>query len=220
MNKPVIVFDLDDTLIYEIDYLKSAYYEIAGLLDENNKEEVYDKMLTSYFKGINVFNILISQFPKINMEDLLRIYRNHKPTLQLKNYSLEILNYLKKNKCIIGLITDGRSITQRNKLKATKIENYFDLIIISEEFASEKPNVENYRIFHNFRSEKYYYVADNTKKDFVTPNKLNWETICLLDIENKNIHKQDFKLSKEYLPKYKIESLLEIKKILNIETFI
>ena len=216
MNKPVIVFDLDDTLIYEIDYLKSAYYEIAGLIDEDNNEYIFDKMLSNYFKGLNVFEEIIAEFPKMTLEDLLKIYRSHIPNLKLRSYSLEILNYLKDKKCIIGLITDGRSITQRNKLKATKIEDYFDLIIISEEFGSEKPNVENYNAFNNFKTDKYYYIADNTKKDFIAPNKLNWETICLLDTENQNIHKQNFNISEEYLPKYKIDSLNEIKNILNI----
>lgn len=214
MNKPVIVFDLDDTFINEINYLKSAYFEIAESLDQDNKIEVYEKMLSDYFNGFNVFQNLTAIYHQKTLEDLLSAYRNHWPTMPLKPYSLETLNYLKEKGCILGIITDGRSITQRNKLKATKIENYFDEIIISEEFGSGKPSVENYEIFHKYRADRYYYIADNPRKDFLAPNKLNWETICLLDTENQNIHKQDFNLKKEYLPKYKIESLKEINGLL------
>jgi putative hydrolase of the HAD superfamily len=58
-------------------------------------------------------------------------------------------------------------------------------------------------------NKEYVYIADNTQKDFVTPNKLGWTTICLLD-NGHNIHKQNFELSKEYLPQFRINSFEEI----------
>ena len=45
MSKKYIVFDLDDTLYYEIDYLKSAYQEIATSVSEKDSPSIYAQML-------------------------------------------------------------------------------------------------------------------------------------------------------------------------------
>ena len=45
MRRKVIVFDLDDTLYKEVDFLKSAYFEIASWIELHyNKTGVYDFM--------------------------------------------------------------------------------------------------------------------------------------------------------------------------------
>ena len=62
---------------------------------------------------------------------------------------------------------------------------------------------------------EYVYIADNPKKDFTTPNKLGWTSICLLD-KGQNVHPQDFSLPIEFLPHFFINSFDEI--IFNNET--
>ena len=104
---------------------------------------------------------------------------------------------------------------QRNKIKALGLESYFEEIIISEEFGSEKPNINNYKYFQNvFLNKNYTYIADNISKDFISANTLNWKTICLLD-NGKNIHKQNFNVSSHFLPKYQINSFSEILELIN-----
>ena len=39
----------------------------------------------------------------------------------------------------------------------------------------------------HFKTNNYYYIADNLKKDFITPNKLGWQTVGLID-NGLNIH--------------------------------
>ncbi len=212
-DKKVIVFDLDDTLIKEKDYLKSAYREIAGLVDKND-ESLYTKMLDLFEKEENVFAYLETNY-KTTIKELLPIYRNHFPKISLVPGAENILDSCIKRNYTIGLITDGRSITQRNKIKAVGVENYFDKIIISEEFGSEKPSEKNFMVFDEFEGGKYY-IADNTRKDFITPNKLGWTTICVLD-DGENIHSQDFELSKEYLPEYAINKIEEVKGLISSE---
>jgi putative hydrolase of the HAD superfamily len=109
----------------------------------------------------------------------------------------------------MSLITDGRSITQRNKLKALGIESYFKNIVISEEVNSEKPSEYNFNLVMNKCPENYIYIADNPKKDFITPNKLGWSSICVLD-RGQNIHVQNFDLPKDFLPQFFINSFQEI----------
>jgi putative hydrolase of the HAD superfamily len=217
----VFVFDLDDTLYKEIDFLKSAYKEISQIVAKDihfSEQIVYDKMLMSYYDGANAFQKILDIFqPKnITLPMLLLIYRNHVPNISIKSTNLEILTYLKQTVYKIGLITDGRSIQQRNKLKALGITDFFDEIIISEEFGSEKPNVKNFDFFLNKFGDNYnyIYIGDNTTKDFIAPNALNWISICLKD-NGKNIHKQCFNLETKLKPSFVINSLKQIPEILN-----
>jgi putative hydrolase of the HAD superfamily len=205
MKTKTIVFDLDDTLIHEIEYLKSAFLEISEIVDIDNKK-LFDIMLEWYEKKENVFENIIKLYPKITVEKLKQSYRNHFPQLDSKFKNRELLLQLKKSGYKLGLISDGYSITQRSKIKAMNIESIFDLIVISEEFGSEKPNENNFITFHQFQTDEYFYVGDNTKKDFIAANNLGWTTICLLN-NGKNIHPQNFNLDLVYLPKISIKSL-------------
>ena len=212
MKAKYIIFDLDDTLMYEIDFLKSAFKEIADFIDKKNQEELFKLMLIKYHEGENVFDFLINNYTNFSKEQLLQMYRNHFPNISLNEGTDDLLKKIKSKGYKLGLITDGRSVTQRNKLKALKIEDLFDKIIVSEEFGSTKPDERNFKIFLENDIEEYYYIADNTKKDFVTPNKLGWTSICLLD-QGSNIHPQNFDIEEGYLPKIKINSLSELSKL-------
>ena len=101
-----------------------------------------------------------------------------------------------RQECNLGIITDGYSIPQRNKFCALQLDRFIkeDDLIISEEFGTEKPSKKNYLFFqHKYVNADFVYVGDNIKKDFVSPNRLGWKTVCLLD-DGRNIHRQDFDL--------------------------
>lgn len=213
MKTKYIIFDLDDTLMYEVDYLKSAYKELAEIIDPKNKDELFEKMFELYKNGKNVFDILVERFPSFSKGQLLEIYRNHFPNISLNDGAKEIFDFCREKKYKIGLITDGRSVTQRNKLKALGIENIFDKIIVSEEFGSTKPDERNFKTFIEEGIDTYFYIADNPKKDFVTPNNLGWTSVCLLN-QGKNIHSQYFESEDVFLLELKINKLSELKKIL------
>lgn len=203
----VIVFDLDDTLIKEIDFLKSAYLKIANHL--KGGEELYHRMFSDYEENRDVFDNLTKSY-NISIDSLLNIYRNHQPDkLAISKEVLKMLSRFKE-RSTLGMITDGRSVTQRNKLLATGLSEFFDLIIISEEFGTEKPNNKNYEAFHKYKADTYYYIGDNIRKDFITPNKLGWITIGLLD-SGDNIHQQDMTIPSEYHPKFFVKNILEIE---------
>ena len=56
-NNTVIVFDLDDTLYNELDYLKSAYQHIAQQLEPKDWKSLYVLMLSFYRCKKNVFDL-------------------------------------------------------------------------------------------------------------------------------------------------------------------
>ena len=208
----VVVFDLDDTLYKEIDYLRSAYRYIASQLagDEVEREEIYGTLYGAYSEGRDAFVALMERYndKTVTKETLLHWYRYHKPQIPLADGCEEFLLRLAAKGCRLGIITDGRTVTQTNKIVALGLDRYIsdEDIIISERFGSEKPSPENYLYFMNkYGAEaRYYYIADNTSKDFIVPNELGWTTVCLKD-DGRNIHKQNFSLSNEFLPKFTVE---------------
>ncbi len=205
-SSKIFVFDLDDTLYSERDFEKSGI------------EFVYENLSIKHISLETILNnrenwieqIIDGSNNQITLQIVLDIYRNHFPTIQLYNDAKVFLEKLLSQGTEMSLITDGRSITQRNKLRALGIETFFKNIVISEEVNSEKPSEYNFRmVMDNKIAENYIYIADNPKKDFITPNKLGWTSICLLD-RGQNVHKQNFNISSEYLPLFSISSFEEI----------
>ena len=217
-----IIFDLDDTLYKEVDYVKSGFNAVAGYISEKenlNQKDLYGSLIEHFEQGGNTFENLIDTYGlSYSIFELLEVYRTHTPKLDLDSNTNDLLNNLKKDSAYLGLLTDGRSNQQRNKIKALGLNKYFNGIVISEEFGSKKPSEKNFKYFMKIANEKYkyYYIGDNTKKDFIAPNKLGWETICLRD-NGLNIHQQKFNLDSSFLPKYMINNLAEIVKIVNDE---
>jgi putative hydrolase of the HAD superfamily len=212
-NRSFFIFDLDDTLFPEIEYLRSAFRHIALKYAPFTGSNVYEEMWQLYKSGTNVFKWFISAYqdkiPGITIDLLLQEYRNHNPVLQLPKETVDFLEKLRHLQVPLGLITDGRSITQRNKLKALGIEQFFSDIIISEEFGSEKPDERNYRYFPDkYPGKEFYFFADNTTKDFIIPSKFGWTTICIKD-NGENIHRQQ--LDREPVPGFIISSFREVE---------
>jgi putative hydrolase of the HAD superfamily len=202
----IFVFDLDDTLYSERDFEKSGI------------EFVYENLSIKHISLEAILNnrnnwielIIKGSNNQITLQMVLDIYRNHFPAIQLYKDAKEFLEKLHSQGIEMSLITDGRSITQRNKIRALGIESFFKYIIISEEVNSEKPSQFNFNmVMNNKFAENYIYIADNPKKDFITPNKLGWSTICVLD-RGQNIHVQNFDLPKDFFPQFFINSFQEI----------
>lgn len=219
MKKLCVVFDLDDTLYHEIDYLRSAYRFISTKLesDDDLRQELFRRMIRLYERREDVFGYLEDVYG-VAKERLLEWYRTHEPEIGLIPDADATLAYLCQRGVVLGLITDGRSITQRNKIKALGLDNYFKAsnIVISEEFGSEKPSKQNYEHFMRKNPGcQFVYVGDNSAKDFVAPNTLGWNTIGLRD-DGQNIHPQKFYgLANE--PSKWIERLSELRQILLLD---
>lgn len=183
----ILVFDLDDTLYNELEYLKSAYIYIAKKLEPLDWKPLFVSMFSKYRCNLDVFSELSNRY-NIEKTELITYYREHFPNIKPFPGVVELFTSIKRNKGIIGIITDGRAKTQRNKIEALGLTPYIDHCVISEEVGTEKPCEENYRIMERkFGPGNYYYLADNLKKDFITPNALGWNTMGILD-NGLNIH--------------------------------
>lgn len=190
----LVIFDLDDTLYAEYDFLYSAFEEVASMMNGDTKQ-VHELMLKWYAEKEDVFSKLLHSFPdsSFNKNDLLQCYRNHIPGITLANGAVELLNNLKSHDIKMALITDGRSITQRNKIYALELNSFFDRILISEETGHEKITGAPFRILQaTYPGYSVIVFGDNVNKDFHWPKQFGWQTIGLRN-RGKNIHSQENK---------------------------
>lgn len=207
----MIVFDLDDTLYQEYDYVRSGFRAVSELVLRLSGFEAYDLMLAMYQAGNpDIFGSLLDDLRlPINKLRLIKHYREHQPILHLAQAVADMLTTLKRAEHALGIITDGRSTTQRNKIRALGLETWVDEIVISEESGAEKPRPDNFLHFEKrFPDRHFAYVGDNLTKDFLAPNRLGWRTVCILETREMNIHPQDFStVSSDAMPQYCIERL-------------
>lgn len=206
----VVVFDLDDTLYKEVDFVRSGFSAIASYV---GKDGIAVELFERWKRGQNALQWLIDVTDiECEIPDLLHVYRTHLPSIKLESSVEDMLDKLKQEGKVLGMITDGRSITQRHKIEALGLYRWItdDNLVISEEFGSEKPDMANYEYFMSrYPVANYFYVGDNTAKDFVSPNILGWHTICIKD-DGRNIHSQTFDVDIDYMPQRVFNDISEI----------
>lgn len=220
-----VVFDLDDTLYPEIDYVISGFKVVSKYVKTIIKMEshkIFDILLKLFEEDrTNVFDRLLESYDvdKGVVKECVNLYRNHYPDIRLTEEVRELLQLLKEKGLKIGIITDGRPEGQWNKIKALGLEKYCDHIIVTDELGGieyRKPSEVPYKkILRELGvdAKETVYVGDNPAKDFISANKLGMFTIMFKN--SKGIYKQtDFPT--EYLASVTINKLLDIKKILNV----
>ncbi|EKQ51128.1 MULTISPECIES: HAD-IA family hydrolase [unclassified Clostridium] len=217
-----LIFDLDDTLYYEKAYVLGAFKEVAYYLGSKygeNLEQLYTRMeeiLKEHGRG-KIFNIICEEMNfEEDIEELVNIYRNSKPKLKLYKDSKEFLIWARKQGYKLGIITDGCSKVQWNKIKSLDIQDLVDKIIVTDDLGKEfwKPHVRSYLDMINHFSisrDECIYIGDNPNKDFIGARKLGIKTIRI--IREKGDHINTF-LDIEYEADFKINDFSEVKRLL------
>ena len=179
-----VIFDLDDTLYLEKDYVKSGYNLIAKAFPEvANMSEKLWKVFLDGGKAIDQVLLQEGLLTEDNKNKCLNIYRNQVPDIQLDDLIKNLLLELKGKGYKLGIITDGRVEGQRAKIKALDLERLVDQIIITDELGGvqmRKPNEKAFVLICERLGVDYenaVYVGDNPKKDFIAPEKLGMRAI-------------------------------------------
>lgn len=185
-----IVFDLDDTLYGEKEYVKSGYRKVAAAFPqiEHMAEKLYDVFL---HKGKAFDEVLENAGlnTEENREKCLEIYRFQQSDVRLYDGVKEMLCRLREKGVKLGVITDGRVEGQKSKIAALGLESLVDEIIITDELGGveyRKPNEKAFVLMQEKLGVPFadtVYVGDNLHKDFIAPNRLGMQ-VCLF--ENKD----------------------------------
>lgn len=182
-SQPVkgVIFDLDDTLYSEKDYVRSGYKKVADYIGDKNAEA---KLWNYFEQGLPAIDEYLKETGKESLkEEALKIYRGHKPEIQLYAGAGELINDLKSKGIKVGIITDGRVEGQKNKITALGLDGLVDDIIITDELGGiqfRKPNDISFRIMQNrwkIPFEQIVYIGDNPNKDFQAPEQLGMRSV-------------------------------------------
>jgi len=187
-----VVFDLDDTLYAERDYVRSGYRAVAEHLRRaTGRTDPFENWLWRRFESGQAggaLDALDEQFSlglrAEGIAELVRVYREHRPDIVPRPGAVELLRRLGKRHRL-GLLSDGYLPAQRLKLDALGLAPLLDAVVITEEMgrAFWKPAPQGYAAVRDSlgaADEQCAYVADNPAKDFVAPNRMGWLTIQLV----------------------------------------
>ena len=200
-----VIFDLDDTLYSEKEYVKSGYKAVSDYLGGG-----YEDKLWNFFEaGRPAIDELLKEIGRESEKDtVVGIYRTHKPDIHLYPGVAEMIKELKKRGIKVGIITDGRPEGQRNKLEALGLD--VDDVIITDELGGvqfRKPCDIAFRILltrWRLNPADIVYVGDNPVKDFQAPQQLGMRSLWFKNSDGL------------YRIEDKVSDIVEIKELLRL----
>ncbi|MBQ3366837.1 MAG: ATP-grasp domain-containing protein [Acidaminococcaceae bacterium] len=177
-----VIFDLDDTLYSEKEYVKSGFRAVSNYLGGG-----YEEQLWKFFEEEKpaIDELLKEIGRESEKETVLALYRSHKPSIHLYNGVVNLLNELHNKRIKVGIITDGRPEGQRNKIDTLGLDGLVDDIIITDELGGvqfRKPCDIAFRIIQTrwkLPASQMVYVGDNLIKDFQAPQQLGMKSVWL-----------------------------------------
>jgi putative hydrolase of the HAD superfamily len=186
-----VVFDLDDTLYSERQYVRGGYAAVGEALRARlGRGDAFESWLWDRFcrgRSAGAFDAMNERFslglgPE-QITELVVVYRGHRPQIAPRDGAVEMLARLAP-RVRLGLLTDGFLPAQRLKLDALGIERFFHAVVFTEAMGREcwKPSPAGFEAIRaklDVPHEACAYVGDNPSKDFLAPNRLGWRTVRL-----------------------------------------
>lgn len=182
-----VIFDLDDTLYSEKQYVKSGYKAVAKLLGD---ESLTNRLWEYFENGKPAIDELLNELGCSDKKDeCLEAYREHMPEITLYDGVVDLILELKNKGIKVGIITDGRVSGQKKKLQALGLDKMVDDIIITDELGGiqfRKPCDIAFRVMQRkwrIPFEQMMYVGDNPSKDFQACKQLGMRWVYFKNVE-------------------------------------
>lgn len=186
-----LIFDLDDTLYPEHQFVLSGFHAVSEwLFEKYNIEQFYNTLVQIFHEGYRgdvfnrAFNTLNIKYTQSLIDKMISVYRGHAPQIRLYDDAIFVLNAF-KDKYFLGLLTDGYLDVQKKKVAVLNLENCFHTMVYSDTYGRRcwKPNEFPYlRVMESLKcaGDECVYVADNPLKDFFMAKKLKWMTVRIM----------------------------------------
>lgn len=217
-----LVFDLDDTLYAEKDFLMSGYRTVARHLDET-KRCSFESALSTMVDALeqhgrySVFPALMERFPEasLSISELIDVYRQHKPAIQLLPGYAELLRKLGRH-FRMGVITDGLPAVQERKVHALGLRSFMDKIIYTWEYGSEKqkPHPFSFSLMLeclHVAPHSALYIGDNPEKDCRGAHGVGMKFV---QVQRRGIMPDTPGVPGGERPEFSIETLFQLPQIL------
>jgi len=195
-----IIFDLDGTLLNRdasIEMFVDCQYDRLNIELGHIPKDTYTKRFIEldqrgYVWKDKVYQQLAAEFElkEITWEELLQDYLS-----QFKNHCMafpnlkKMLEGLKSQNLLLGMITNGFGQFQMDNMKSLQIEKYFDVILVSEWEGIKKPDP---RIFNkalnilNVQPNEAIFVGDHPENDVLAAKKVGMKGIWKKDLHWRN----------------------------------
>jgi putative hydrolase of the HAD superfamily len=184
-----LVFDLDDTLYPERQYVLGGFRAVAAWAERHlgiPSAQGYAELASLFEGGVrgDTFDRWLAAralSPEPLAARLVEVYRDHEPALECFPGVVEVLGSLRE-RYRVGLLSDGHLGVQRRKLAALRLAGYFDAIVFSDEWGRSawKPSPRPFEIVLQrlgVEGPRGIYVADNPAKDFLGARRCGMGTI-------------------------------------------
>jgi putative hydrolase of the HAD superfamily len=186
------VFDLDDTLYPEKEYVRSGFQAVAAWSEGNlgiTAEQGFGELLRLFDQGLrgDTFDhwLEIHGFTERSLvAKLVEVYRQHEPVISPFPEIPALLRSLRVQ-YRLGMVSDGYLEVQKRKYRALKLARYFDAIVFSDEWGPKawKPSTVPFQAIlerlGRLAPGETVYVADNPAKDFLGARRIGMATVRL-----------------------------------------
>jgi putative hydrolase of the HAD superfamily len=220
----LVVFDLDDTLYPEAEFVEGGFRNIGSMLAEGNlnlTRQILEKMKYLLHAGRrDIFQVVLADLKRQSspeqITELVRVYRTTDRPLKLFLDADLAIDRYRGSGLILGMVTDGPVEAQKTKVRLLDIEKRLDRIVYTEQYGPEfgKPCPHCFELLmKEFGVEpgQCVYIADNESKDFVAPNLLHWRTIKI--VRSGGIYLHHAGKDEQYKAGYTIHSFDELSVI-------
>lgn len=182
------MFDLDDTLYLEADFVHSGFravdawstarYGIDGffeqawaLFEAGARGNIFDQALAA---------LAIDHGPDL-IQEMVTVYREHEPAITCQPDAQRILAHAGRYRGF-AIITDGYHLTQQRKIDALGVDRFCAPVIKTDVWGRDywKPHARSFEAIqahYGLAPQAFTYIGDNPKKDFVSPKALGWHTV-------------------------------------------
>lgn len=183
-----VVFDIDDTLYLEEDYVRSGFRVVGEVaLREFGIGGFESRAVEAFAAGArgDIFDRALVKggfaLEAAVVKRLVEAYRTHTPSIALLPDARLCLEQLRDLACL-SCITDGPATSQKAKANALQLHAYLRPILYTAELGEgrSKPHPDAFQRIESLADAKGWscaYVADNPLKDFMAPWSLGWRTV-------------------------------------------
>jgi putative hydrolase of the HAD superfamily len=183
-----LVFDLDDTLYAERDYVFSGFRAVGAWVEAIYGDKRFAAEAQDLFNAGVRGKIFDHALGKLGIRssaeliaNMLGVYRQHSPDLSLYPGAEDILDWGKRHFALV-LISDGYIEVQQRKVQSLQLDRWFNALLLTDRWGREywKPHAQAFlETATRFPGPPigFAYVGDNPKKDFIGAREQGWRTI-------------------------------------------
>lgn len=196
-----VIFDLDGTLLNRDEsvkmFIQNQFDRLDKLVNHIPKEKYVRRFIELDNRGYvwkdKVYQQLVNEFEitDITWEELIQDYLSQfkKNCISFPNLN-SMLEELRTNNLVLGLITNGKGQFQMDNIKAMGIEKFFEIILVSEWEGIKKPDPQIFKRALdqlNVSPNECIFVGDHPDNDVKAARNVGMKGIWKRDFQSNNV---------------------------------